>query len=180
MEVGISDFGLLQLLANSPVASRIVGYQAPEVAQTGKLTPQSDVYSFGVLLLELLTGKPPVQMNDEGSSGDLPHWVQSVVREVWIAKVFEAELKKYHNIEEEMLQMLQVVMVCVDDAPHMRPTMVEVVHMLQEIHPVVLDMRDNEEESPPSRQQQPGFENKSQSGPQSARYDSQSYTPFSY
>lgn len=119
-------------------------------------------------------------MNDEGSSGDLPHWVQSVVREVWIAKVFEAELKKYHNIEEEMLQMLQVVMVCVDDVPYMRPTMVEVVHMLQEIHPVVLDMRDNEEESPSSRQQQPGFENKSQSGPQSARYDSQSYTPFSY
>ncbi|CAK9855393.1 unnamed protein product [Sphagnum jensenii] len=183
MEVGISDFGLLQLLANSPVASRIVGYQAPEVAQTGKLTPQSDVYSFGVLLLELLTGKtPPVQslMNDEGSSGDLPHWVQSVVREVWIAKVVDAELKKYHNIEEEMLQMLQVVMVCVDDVPYMRPTMVEVVHMLQEIHPVVLDMRDNEEESPSSRQQQPGFENKSQSGPQSARYDSQSYTPFSY
>ncbi len=49
MEVGISDFGLLQLLANSPVASRIVGYQAPEVAQTGELTPQSDVYSFGVV-----------------------------------------------------------------------------------------------------------------------------------
>ncbi len=49
MEVGISDFGLLQLLANSPVASRIVGYQAPEVAQTGNLTPQSDVYSFGVV-----------------------------------------------------------------------------------------------------------------------------------
>jgi hypothetical protein len=182
MEVGISDFGLLQLLANSPVASRIVGYQAPEVAQTGELTPQSDVYSFGVLLLELLTGKAPVQslMNDEGSSGNLPHWVQSVVREVWIAKVFDAELKKYHNIEEEMMQMLQVAMVCVDDVPDMRPTMVEVVHMLQEIHPVVLDMRDNEEEAPPSRQQQPGSENKSQSGPQSARYDSQSYTPFSY
>jgi serine/threonine protein kinase len=49
MEVGISDFGLLQLLTNSPIASRIVGYQAPEVAQTGKLTPQSDVYSFGVV-----------------------------------------------------------------------------------------------------------------------------------
>jgi hypothetical protein len=49
MEVGISDFGLLQLLAKSPVASRIAGYQAPEVAQTGKLTPQSDVYSFGVV-----------------------------------------------------------------------------------------------------------------------------------
>ncbi len=139
-------------------------------------------WNFFQLLLELLTGKTPVQslVNDEGSSGDLPHWVQSVVREVWIAKVFDAELKKYHNIEEEMMQMLQVAMVCVDDVPDMRPTMVEVVHMLQEIHPVVLDMRDNEEEAPSSRQQQPGSENKFQSGPQSARYDSQSYTPFSY
>jgi serine/threonine protein kinase len=50
MEVGISDFGLVQLLVTTPpVASKIVGYRAPEVSVTGKITPKSDVYSFGVV-----------------------------------------------------------------------------------------------------------------------------------
>jgi serine/threonine protein kinase len=35
-------------------------YVAPEYANTGLLNERSDVYSFGVLLMEIITGRDPV------------------------------------------------------------------------------------------------------------------------
>ncbi|KAI6681768.1 hypothetical protein NL676_035649 [Syzygium grande] len=130
----VSDFGLNPLFGTATPPNRVAGYRAPEVMETRKVTFQSDVYSFGVLLLELLTGKAPNQasLGDEGI--DLPRWVQSVVREEWTAEVFDVELMRYHNIEEEMVQLLQIAMSCVAVAPDQRPPMVEVVRMMEEMN----------------------------------------------
>lgn len=38
-------------------------YVAPEYANTGLLNERSDVYSFGVLLMEIITGRDPVDYN---------------------------------------------------------------------------------------------------------------------
>lgn len=142
LEACISDFGLTQLLNSGTAASRVVGYRAPEVTETRKVTQKSDVYSFGVLLLELLTGKAPnqVSINDEGI--DLPQWVQSVVREEWTAEVFDLELMRYPNIEEEMVSMLQLAMQCVDVAPERRPSMSDLLPLLEDVHPFSSDTGD--------------------------------------
>ncbi|KAI4381163.1 hypothetical protein MLD38_007267 [Melastoma candidum] len=77
-EAMVADFGLAKLSSDNytHVSTRIMGtfgcvfasktdrYLAPEYAASGKLTEKSDVFSFGVMLLEIITGKRPVDLNN--------------------------------------------------------------------------------------------------------------------
>ncbi|OIT27717.1 PREDICTED: probable inactive receptor kinase RLK902 [Nicotiana attenuata] len=132
-EARVSDFGLAQLVGPSSTPNRVAGYRAPEVTDPRKVSQKADVYSFGVLLLELLTGKAPTHslMNEEGV--DLPRWVQSVVREEWTAEVFDLELLRYQNVEEDMVQLLQLAVDCTAQYPDRRPSMAEVTSRVEEL-----------------------------------------------
>ncbi|GJN08607.1 hypothetical protein PR202_ga26546 [Eleusine coracana subsp. coracana] len=132
-EARVSDHGLPTLVGPSFSPTRVSGYRAPEVTDIRRVSQKADVYSFGVLLLELLTGKAPTHavVNEEGL--DLPRWVQSVVREEWTAEVFDQELLRYQNVEEEMVQLLQLAIDCSATHPDRRPTMAEVAARIDEI-----------------------------------------------
>ncbi|PPD88854.1 hypothetical protein GOBAR_DD14211 [Gossypium barbadense] len=132
-EARVSDFGLAQLSGPTSTPNRVDGYRAPEVTDARKVSQKADVYSFGVLLLELLTGKAPTHAltNEEGV--DLPRWVQSVVREEWTAEVFDLELLRYQNVEEDMVQLLQLAINCTAQYPDKRPAMDEVTSQIEEL-----------------------------------------------
>ncbi|CAN0841078.1 Probable inactive receptor kinase At4g23740 [Linum grandiflorum] len=130
----VSDVGLSTVMSQlAPPISRAAGYRAPEVTDTRKATQPSDVYSFGVVLLELLTGKSPIHTTGGDEIIHLVRWVHSVVREEWTAEVFDVELLRYPNIEEEMVEMLQIAMSCVVRVPDQRPKMAEVVKVIESV-----------------------------------------------
>lgn len=136
----VSDVGLSSIMSSlaHPVA-RAAGFRAPEITDTRKATQPSDVYSYGVLLLELLTGKSPVHTTNGDEIIHLVRWVHSVVREEWTAEVFDLELLRYPNIEEEMVEMLQIAMSCVVRMADQRPKMSEVVKMIENVRPTGLE-----------------------------------------
>lgn len=144
----ISDLGPATLM--TPMATPVIktsGYRAPEVTDTRKVSQSSDVYSFGVLLLELLTGKSPIHTTSSDEVIHLVRWVHSVVREEWTAEVFDLELMRFPNIEEEMLGMLQIAMACVARVPEQRPTMTDVLKTLEDIRKISTGQQSYENKS---------------------------------
>ncbi|XP_047981324.1 calmodulin-binding receptor-like cytoplasmic kinase 2 [Salvia hispanica] len=69
----VADFGFARLAADSEMGATHVstqvkgtaGYLDPEYLKTYQLTEKSDVYSFGVLLVELITGRRPIEPKRE-------------------------------------------------------------------------------------------------------------------
>lgn len=96
------------------------------------VTEKCDIYSFGVVLLELLTGRRPVQPVDDG--GDLVTWVKEAMQtHKSVSGVFDTRLDLSDVvIIEEMLLVLKVALFCTSNDPKDRPTMREVVRMLLE------------------------------------------------
>ncbi|XP_022737156.1 probable inactive receptor kinase At4g23740 [Durio zibethinus] len=138
----VSDLGLSTIMCSlAPPISRAAGYRAPEVTDTRKAMQPSDVYSFGVVLLELLTGKSPIHATGGDEIVHLVRWVHSVVREEWTAEVFDIELMRYPNIEEELVEMLQIAMTCVVRMPDQRPKMPELVKMIENVRQIDSDNR---------------------------------------
>ena len=133
----VADFGLALLLSPAHAIARLGGYMAPEQADNKRLSQEADVYSFGVLVLEALTGKAPAQHLQPAAAGvtamSLPEWVRSVVREEWTAEVFDVELLRYRDIEEEMVALLHVALACVAPRPDQRPSMGDVVRMIESV-----------------------------------------------
>ncbi|CAN0901255.1 Receptor-like serine/threonine-protein kinase ALE2 [Linum grandiflorum] len=81
----VSDFGLARSALDeetSHISTRVMGtfgYVAPEYAMTGHLLVKSDVYSYGVVLLELLTGRKPVDMSQPAGEENLVAWARPLL-----------------------------------------------------------------------------------------------------
>ncbi|KAL0412496.1 UNVERIFIED_CONTAM: Proline-rich receptor-like protein kinase PERK5 [Sesamum radiatum] len=86
-EAKVADFGLAKLSSdtNTHVSTRIMGtfgYLAPEYASSGKLTEKSDVYSFGIVLLELITGRRPIDVSRDDDDDTLVDWARPILMRV--------------------------------------------------------------------------------------------------
>ncbi|GFZ11554.1 protein kinase superfamily protein [Actinidia rufa] len=106
------------------------GYHAPEFAMTGQLTSKSDVYSFGVVLLELLTGRKPVDHTLPRGQQSLVTWVTPQLSEDKVKQCIDARLGAEYP-PKAVAKMAAVAALCVQYEADFRPNMSIVVKALQ-------------------------------------------------
>ncbi|GER31012.1 protein kinase superfamily protein [Striga asiatica] len=122
-EARVADFGLaklaLELDLHTHVSTRVMGtfgYLAPEYASTGKLTEKSDVFSFGVVLLELITGRKPVDASQPVGDESLVEWARPLLTQALDKEEFGdiVDPKLENNfVASEMFRMIEAAAACV-------------------------------------------------------------------
>nr|KYP70122.1 Receptor-like protein kinase HSL1 [Cajanus cajan] len=138
----VADFGIAKVLqarggkdSTTTVIAGTYGYLAPEFAYSSRATIKCDVYSFGVILMELLTGKKPVEA-EFGENRNIVFWVSNKVEGKEGARpseVFDPRLSC--SFKDDMIKVLRIAIRCTYKAPASRPTMKEVVQLLIEAEP---------------------------------------------
>lgn len=131
----ISDFGLTRasakLTSSTVMTEKVVGtiaYMAPE-ALRGEITPKSDIYSFGVVLLEIISGLPPV---DEERK---PKFLMEVKDEIEDEEMELEDLvdKKLDSVDFSAVEkVFGLACHCLHDKKVKRPSMEEVLKELKE------------------------------------------------
>ncbi|WOG84339.1 hypothetical protein DCAR_0103522 [Daucus carota subsp. sativus] len=132
----VSDFGLAKIGSdkiNGQISTRVMGttgYLAPEYASTGRLTTKSDVYSYGVVLLELLTGRVPVDTKRPSGEHVLVSWAlpRLTCREK-LAKMVDPALQGQYY-KKDLIQIAAIAAMCVQTEADYRPLMTDVVQSL--------------------------------------------------
>jgi hypothetical protein len=134
----ISDFGLARLLTKldkhvmSNRFQSALGYVAPELAcQSLRVNEKCDVYGFGVMILELVTGRRPVEYGEDNVLILNDH-VRVLLEHGNVLECVDPSLMNEFP-EDEVLPVLKLAMVCTSQIPSSRPTMAEVVQILQVI-----------------------------------------------
>ncbi|KAA0061554.1 hypothetical protein IC582_011955 [Cucumis melo] len=138
-EAKVADFGLAKFTSdvNTHVSTRVMGtfgYLAPEYASSGKLTEKSDVFSFGVMLLELITGRRPVDMSNTAMEDSLVDWARPLMNRALEDGNFDVlvdpRLQNNYN-HNEMARMVACAAACVRHSAKRRPRMSQVVRALE-------------------------------------------------
>ena len=133
----ISDFGLARLVTkldkhvmNHRFQSAL-GYVAPELTcQSLRVNEKCDVYGFGVLILELVTGRRPVEYGEDNVV-ILSEHVRVLLEEGNVLECVDQSMGDFP--EDEVLPVLKLALVCTSQIPSSRPSMAEIVQILQVI-----------------------------------------------
>lgn len=137
MNAKISDFGLARLGEEDKThittkAAGTIGYMAPEYALWGYLTDKADVYSFGILALEIISGKSNNCFTPPADFFCLLDWACHLQQRGDYRALIDEKLQGSELVDmEEAERMVKVGLLCTNGSPSIRPTMSEVVSMLQ-------------------------------------------------
>nr|CAB3493553.1 unnamed protein product [Digitaria exilis] len=133
----VGDFGLAKLVdvQKTSVTTQVrgtMGHIAPEYLSTGKSSERTDVFGYGIMLLELVTGQRAIDFSRLEEEDDvllLDH-VKKLQREGHLGAIVDRNLNSNYN-GQEVEMMIQIALLCTQASPEDRPSMSEVVRMLE-------------------------------------------------
>jgi serine/threonine protein kinase len=133
----VGDFGLAKLVdvQKTSVTTQVrgtMGHIAPEYLSTGKSSERTDVFGYGIMLLELVTGQRAIDFSRLEEEDDvllLDH-VKKLQREGQLGSIVDRNLNQNYD-DEEVEMMIQIALLCTQSSPEDRPSMSEVVRMLE-------------------------------------------------
>ncbi|WOG88600.1 hypothetical protein DCAR_0207835 [Daucus carota subsp. sativus] len=122
----VADFGFARMVTDgesdathiSTQVKGTAGYLDPEYLTTYQLTEKSDVYSFGVLLVELVTGRRPIEAKRELKERITAKWAMKKFSEGDAIIVLDPRLERSPANNFALEKILELALQCL--APHRR------------------------------------------------------------
>ena len=140
----VADFGMSKLYDQE--MTKVVtqmrgtpGYLAPEWLLQAGVTVKCDVYSYGMVLLEIVSGRKNLDVNTRPEKWYFPAWaLQRMEVKSWI-DIVDFRLESTLTLEDwaQVKKVVKIAIWCIQESPHVRPTMATVVQMLEGV--VVVD-----------------------------------------
>nr|GMD88658.1 probable receptor-like serine/threonine-protein kinase At5g57670 [Ipomoea batatas]GME00633.1 probable receptor-like serine/threonine-protein kinase At5g57670 [Ipomoea batatas]GME02235.1 probable receptor-like serine/threonine-protein kinase At5g57670 [Ipomoea batatas]GME02237.1 probable receptor-like serine/threonine-protein kinase At5g57670 [Ipomoea batatas] len=135
-EPQLSDFGLAKWASTTSPhitctdVAGTFGYLAPEYFMYGKVNDKIDVYAFGVVLLELLSGRKPINSNYPKGQESVVMWAKPILNSGKYGQLLDPSLGSNYD-REQVERMVLAASLCVRRAPRARPQMSVIVKLLQ-------------------------------------------------
>ncbi|KAL0904678.1 hypothetical protein M5K25_026809 [Dendrobium thyrsiflorum] len=130
----VADFGFAKLIPDgvSHMTTRVkgtLGYLAPEYAMWGKVSESCDVYSFGILLLELVSGRKPIERLAGGIKRTITEWAEPLISSGRLSDLIDPRLNAEFDAHD-LRRILHAAARSVQSDPDRRPTMRQVLDIL--------------------------------------------------
>ncbi|XP_022141212.1 probable serine/threonine-protein kinase At1g01540 isoform X2 [Momordica charantia] len=125
----ISDFGLVEVFPPEYLSGpNLVGETNESLESTSPFTERNDIYSFGILLMELITGRAPVDCNQ--SQPYLIEWVKSMIGSQQAVETVDSKLEEKPS-PKQLKRMLLIALRCLDPDEQHRLSMAQILLMLE-------------------------------------------------
>ncbi|KAD7480355.1 hypothetical protein E3N88_03491 [Mikania micrantha] len=118
----------------------IEGYKAPELTKMKNSTTETDIYNLGVILLELITGKEPVNGKaNQNQDLYLPTMIRNAIADHRMSNTYHHDVLEDHNggsscVNEDMIiKFVQLALACCSPSPSLRPDIKQICRKLEEI-----------------------------------------------
>ncbi|XP_058082724.1 calmodulin-binding receptor-like cytoplasmic kinase 2 [Magnolia sinica] len=126
----VADFGFARLGATDEGVTHVstqvkgtAGYLDPEYLRTYQLTEKSDVYSFGVLLVELMTGRRPIEPKKELKERVTARWAMKKFTDGNALETLDPRVSRTGATNLALEKIFELALQCLAPTRQSRPSM---------------------------------------------------------